>query len=414
MPAYSRNHYVPEWYQKRFLSDAMLEKKFFYLDLKPERITRNGKTYIRKDLLRWGPNRCFLEDNLYTTSFGDWESTEIEERFFGKIDSEGKTAVEFFSSFRFDQGNPHDAFHALLPYMSVQKLRTPKGLGHLSKTVNIDNKNIVLMAIQKFQNLFCALWTECVWSIADASNSDIKFIVSDHPVTVFNKGCFPASKWCRGTGDADIRFTGTHTIFPLSYEILLILTNLSWVRNPYENPLKIRPHPNMLRPAMFSFLDIQTGRMLSSEEVNQINYIIKNRAYRYIAAAEREWLYPEKIGNIPRWDKLGDSYLLMPDPREVTFSNEVIIGYKGGAVDAFDEYGRKPWHKDYNDKMRSNKEWNCFHAFQGEYARKFGPRKRGCSSHYGRQDEYDHDYHMDMVRSEQTYKKECLGRKKKI
>ena len=44
----------------------------------------------------------------------------------------------------------------------------------------------------------------------------------------------------------------------------------------------------MLRPAMFNFTDVQIGRMLSEDEVLMINSIIKRRAYRYIAAAEKE------------------------------------------------------------------------------------------------------------------------------
>ena len=61
---------------------------------------------------------------------------------------------------------------------------------------------------------------------------------------------------------------------------------------------------------MFKFTDIQTGRLLTDQEVNEINFIIKSRAYRYIAAGKKEWLFPEEyIGNT-RWDQLGDGYLL--------------------------------------------------------------------------------------------------------
>ena len=31
------NHYVPQWYQKRFLGQVGGERKFFYLDLRPDR-----------------------------------------------------------------------------------------------------------------------------------------------------------------------------------------------------------------------------------------------------------------------------------------------------------------------------------------------------------------------------------------
>ena len=64
-------------------------------------------------------------------------------------------------------------------------------------------------------------------------------------------------------------------MFPLSLDRILILTNLSWVRNPYQSETRLRPNPNPLRSAIFSMLDIQTERRLSEQEVRQINFIIK-------------------------------------------------------------------------------------------------------------------------------------------
>lgn len=233
MPEYRRNHYVPEWYQRRFLPNNVQEKKFYYLDLTPDSISNGRWRYKRKALLRWGPSRCFCERDLYTTKFGKWKSTEIEEKFFGKIDSAWSQAVEYWSNFKHPSID-QNSFETLLLYMSIQKLRTPKGLDHLAHLVNLSDKNKVLFKLQELQQIFCALWTECIWSIVDASNSDTKFLLSDHPVTVYNRVCFPLSKWCRGYRDPDIWFSGTHTLFPLSLERMLILTNLSWVRNPYK------------------------------------------------------------------------------------------------------------------------------------------------------------------------------------
>jgi hypothetical protein len=97
----------------------------------------------------------------------------------------------------------------------------------------------------------------------------------------------------------------------------------------------------------------------------------------------------------------------MPDPRSLNFSGEIIIGYKDNRSDAFDPYGRRPWHKDYGDKKQENREWDTFHAFQGEFARLYGPRRRGLSFDFGRlssaQDDPDyHAYHLSM---EQKFKK---------
>ena len=402
---FRHNHYVPEWYQHRFLLPESKEKKFFYLDMHPATKVSNGVHYQRKALLRWGPGRCVVEEDLYTTKFGEWESTEIEERFFGKVDSSAQRAIDYFANFRHPSADP-DAFHALLPYMSVQKLRTPTGLAHLGSISKLQDRNSVLLALQQLQNLFCALWTESIWSIVDASRASTKFIISDHPVTVYNEGCFPGSQWCKGFRDPEVWMTGTHTLFPLDFEKLLVLTNLSWVRNPYGNPRTLRPNPNPLRAAMFNFMQIQTGRLLTEIEVNEINFIIKARARRYIAAAKEEWLYPERQIPDTRWDRLGRGYLLMPDPRSVTFSTEIIVGYENRAADRFDEYGRRPSQPGFRDDARHQTEWETSHAFQGEFARVFGPRRRGVAFEGGRidDDEDTTDFHAYHIGLEAKYK----------
>lgn len=267
----------------------------------------NGKKYPRKSVLKWGPPRCFYEDHLYTTRFMGWESTEIEEKFFGKLDTDGKKALEYFSEYEHPSGD-YEAINNFLPFMSVQKIRTPKGLSNLASFTKAKNKNQLLLDMQQFHRMHCALWLECVWSIVDASESNTKFIISDNPVTVYNPGCFPASTWCRGNNDPDIWLNGTQTIFPLSLNKALILTNLSWARNPYGNPIKKRPNSQLFRDAIFNFTDIQTGRFLTENDVLTINYIIKKRASRYIAAAKKEWLNPEKFLKNIRWDKIGKTY----------------------------------------------------------------------------------------------------------
>jgi Protein of unknown function (DUF4238) len=402
MAEYKENHYVPQWYQRRFLP-LIGEQKFRYLDLRPETfIDAKGVKRQKKSLQRWGTNNCFKQTDLYTTRFGAWESTEIEQFFFGRVDREGRKAVEYFANFSHPSADS-DAFHALLNYMSVQKLRTPKGLSYLANLTKLRSKNVVLLAVQRFQNLHCAIWTESIWAIADAADTATKFILSDHPVTVYNQDCFPGSDWCRDFRDPEISQNGTHTIFPLSPSKVLILTNLSWVRNPYGSGKRLRPNPVPLRTAMFDFTHIQTGRKLIDVEVNQINFIIKKRAYRYVAAAEEEWLYPERHIPSEHWRKLNDRYLLMPDPGSVTFSGEIVIGYKGGRSDAFDEYGRRPWHESFKDEALHNREWRTFHAFQGEYARLFGPKRRGVAFEFHRLEKEEdtpeyHQYHLDEER----------------
>jgi len=374
MTDYKHNHYVPEWYQKRFLPDG--QSQHYYLDLSPETHTRNGRTYSRNDLLRWGPRRCFAQDDLYTTTWGGLENRDIERFFFGKVDIDGKKAVEHFTNFKFD-GNTGDALQSLMTYMSVQKLRTPKGLGWLRQVLGGRSKSETLVRMQEIQNIFCAIWTESVWQIADASKSPTKLIFSDHPVVVYNRECFPASKYCSGFSDPDIRYAASHTYFPLSPEKLLILTNLTWVRDPYQNPLKPRPNPTFFRDTIFNAMDVQMERYLTEEEVLEINYITKKRAYRYIAASERDWLYPERQLGSTHWRKMGDGYLFMPDPRHIHGGGEVVIGYESGRSDAFSAYGHKPWQDGYEDKARDEREWTAMLKFKAEWAATYGAEYRG-------------------------------------
>ncbi|MEO6077384.1 MAG: hypothetical protein ABIP54_01200, partial [Candidatus Andersenbacteria bacterium] len=289
---YKNNHYVPVWYQKRFLPSGQKDQELYRLDFNPgEFIDPRGVAHPIKAVRRLGFNHCFAQDDLYTANFRALPFRDIEKLFFGEIDRKGRQAVEYFASFTHPTVN-YDAFNDMMTYMSTQKLRTPKGLGWLANRVGTTNQNVVLKEMLRVRNLYCAVWTECIWLIADASESNTKFIISDHPVTVYNRVCGPRSQHCRDFNDPEIWLNGTHTILPLSLDKILILTNLSWVRNPYQSELKSRPNPNPWRTAVFKYMDVQTMRHLTEQEVIDINYIIKRRALRYIAAAKEEWLYP--------------------------------------------------------------------------------------------------------------------------
>ena len=162
---YQHNHYVPEWYQKRFLAGG--QTRHHYLDLRPDKVTTNGHTYHRKAELYWGPKRCFAQDDLYTTKWGGLNNREIEKFFFGPIDSAGKKAVEHFADFKFTNGT-RDAWNDLVQYISVQKLRTPKGLKWLKQVTQSSDRNDTLIQLQRLRNIFCNIFAEAVWQIADA------------------------------------------------------------------------------------------------------------------------------------------------------------------------------------------------------------------------------------------------------
>lgn len=376
---YTNNHYVPQWYQRNFIPAATGDRELFLLDLHPEWFKDgNGKKRRRKAVRRLGTRKCFAIDDLYTTRLGGIESRELERVFFGEIDARGKRAVEYFAAFAHD-GADGEAVQDLMRFMSTQKLRTPKGLDWLVARAGASERGDVLRHLVQLQTLYGAIWTECAWQIVDASQSATKFIVSDHPVTVYNHACAPGNPlWSKGANDPDIRLHATHTVFPLTSERLLILTNVSWACNPMRPPLQTRGNPDLYRGAMFNFLDIQLGRRLSRDEVLKINWIIKQRAYRYVAAGREEWLYPEREIKFS-WRQAGEEYLLMPDPRDLHPGSEIIVGYEGGATDAMDSLGRLPGDRDFGREARSGEEIYAHQQWRDEFERIFGKQRRGQS-----------------------------------
>jgi len=292
-------------------------------------------------------------------------------------------------------------------YLSTQKLRTPKGLDWLAAQMQSRSRDEVLQGLVGLRQIYGAIWAECVWQIADADRSETKFIVTDHPVTVYNRACGPRNRqWCRGANDPDIRLRGTHTLFPLGADRILILTNHSWATNPYQSPTSYRENPDFVRGAMFNFLDIQVQRHLTNEEVRQINFILKSRAYRYIAAGREEWLYPERYISKANWNVFGDGHLLMPDPRPLTQGSEYIVGYGDGSTTALDHLGRLPLDSDFGRESRSSEAIRTLARFQAEFAARVGPTRRGRSCDGGRLDpEHDsperHEYFLGLGRRPQ-------------
>jgi hypothetical protein len=58
---YRDHHYVPQWYQKRFMPQG--EHEWFYLDLKPETFTDpRGIPHVRRAVKRQGAKRVFLRE----------------------------------------------------------------------------------------------------------------------------------------------------------------------------------------------------------------------------------------------------------------------------------------------------------------------------------------------------------------
>lgn len=371
--SYERNHYVPVWYQKRFLQG---EHRFYLLDLRPETITQNGHTFTRKEILRWGPKRCFVVDDLYTTRWGGIENRDIEKFFFGEMEEVGESAIAYFEDFDIREGFS-TAVEGMLEYSSLQKMRTPRGLDAFARATGIGDRNQLLIELQRLRRLYSALFCDSIWQIARADCSATKFLISDNPVTVYNQKVFPGNKAFLKNFEPDIRRVGSQTIFPLSTNTVLILTNLSWARNPFQNPLAIHPNPQFLRNTVFNGTDVQVGRLLSEIEVLQINYIIKRMANRYIAAPVKEWLYPEERLKSTLWSTFGKSLLLHPEPRCIHMGGTMYMGYEDGSSEAWDAHGRRPWDSNFEEEKRERRDSTNLLKTQSQFKAKYGDAYRG-------------------------------------
>lgn len=399
--AYVNHHYVPQWYQKRFLEPSSQRSVLHYLSLRPQLLRDAQGRQHDLPVRRQRPiKKCFTQPDLYTLRNRGLKSTVIEQMLFGEIDRRGSEAVSYWASFSHPSANPA-ALTALLHYMSAQRLRTPKGLDWLAQQLSTDNPNRLLGAMVELRTLFTAIWAESVWHIADASQSPTKFIVSDHPVTVYNRSLGPRNKQCRPPNDPDIRLHGSQTLFPLDLNRVLILTNRSWARNPFQSATKLRPNPIYYRDSVFNFFEVQTHRMLNEAEVRQINFILKSRAYQYIAAAREDWLYPERHVSKADWNTYGHGYLLMPDPRSLHHGAEILLGYADGSSEAFDDYGHRPWQPRYGQEDQPQRGDDPLLRFQADFARLMGPSRRSRSFAGGRlEPERDpdamHEYHLSL------------------
>jgi hypothetical protein len=328
-----RNHYVPVWYQKGFVS--VDPPRLYHLDLHPEPAETGRRT--RPAVLKSAPKQCFWSPDLYTTLFFGAPNDEIERFLFGAIDNDGAVAVRAVAN-----GDPravHDSFQNFFAYIDAQKIRTPKGLDWIrARYGKIDQLNLML-EMQALRQMHCTMWLEAVREVVSAEDSDVKFIVTDHPVTIYNPLCPPTAEQCRYPDDPPIELIGSQTLFPLSANHCLILTNLEYAKDPSGvNLLRPRQNPRHFGATLARTDAWIRSRKLSRAEVIAINHVLKSRARRYIAGEQEEWLYPER-GGAAEWGDVGK--MLLPPERELWhFGGEIVVGYKDGTSSFQDAFGR--------------------------------------------------------------------------
>ena len=329
------NHYVPEWYQKGFWQPG--KTKLAYLNLQPDAYTRSdGSIGQKRALYDAPPSRAFVQRDLYSTFFGTAVIDEIERKLFGDIDTRGATAVRAFAGG--DPAECHQNFKALFEYIDIQKLRTPKGLAWLKAQYPSLTQNELMVEMQSIRMMHCTIWTEGVREIVSAVESGVKFIVSDHPVTVFNRGALPGAKICAFPQEPGIELKGTQTLFPLDRDQCLILTNLEFAKDPAADPLSKRTFARRFGNSIVRTDAFIRSRKLTSEEVEAVNQIIRSRALRYVAAGEKAWL-PEPVTDPRDWKTVGE-VLLPPSNELFGFGGEMYVRHENGDVHYQDAFGR--------------------------------------------------------------------------
>jgi hypothetical protein len=329
-----KQHYVPIWYQKRFLPIG--QKTYHYLNLQPSERLSDGREIKLREIYNWGPGSCFYQKDLYTTKFWGIRNEDIEEHLFGKIDNDGIKAIQGLLS-----GDPKllsEFFSSAFIYMDAQKLRTPKGLDWIRSNYYQLSYVELMLEMQYLRTMHCTMWVEGVMEIVSAEDSDVKFIISDHPVTVYNYACPPASEICQYPNDPHTAWMASQTIFPLDRNHCFILTNLEYARDPDGvDPLTCRTNPRHFAQTITRWDVVLRDRKLKTEEVCAINYVIKARAKKYIAAGHPDWMYPEKI---------------VPDNKAWESAHQVLLPPKeglwhfGGEIYAGGEDGKLAWYQD--------------------------------------------------------------------
>ncbi|MBI3346961.1 MAG: DUF4238 domain-containing protein [Burkholderiales bacterium] len=359
------NHYVPQWYQRGFLATG--QSRLFYLNLDPDRKTlADGRQVPRKALHEWGPVNCFVDYDLYTTKFGAIVNDDIEKHLFGALDDQGSRAVRAFVLGSLSE--MHESFQDFFTYMAAQKLRTPKGLDWIRSCYGPLDQIDLMVEMQALRMMHCTMWAEGVREIVSAADSDVKFIVTDHPVTVYNPHVDPTVQDCAYPLDPMVASLGTQTVFVLDADTCMIFTHLEYAKAPDRQDLtRLRTNARHHGMGMTRTDAFIRDRRLSRDEVIAINHLLKSRAKRYIAAANKEWLYPERHFS-GSWADI--AIVLLPKSDLWRFGGEIYVGYQDGRSGYWDEHGRTSKAHEFLTRKspRKNIAANDFCGCGGAYA----------------------------------------------
>lgn len=332
-PISRKNHYVPEWYQAGF---SVAGTPNWLLDLSPAPLRPDGTPIVRVPRPR-APASSFWEKDLYVTRFGEQLNDQVETILFQGIDDSGANAVRAY--IQGDAAQMHHRCQQLFDYLGAQKLRTPKGLDWIRSRYPALDQVELLVEMQQLRQMFGSVWVEGVREIVSAEGAQVKFIVSDHPVTSFNAALAAIPGALGYPNDASILLNGTQTVFALDANHCLILTHVPYAKAPHEvSSLRKRTNARHFGHTIMRTDALIRERRLSSDEVIAINHLLKQGARNYLAAGELEWLYPERMAP---FDLKRTTQVLHPPQGELFhFGGEMYFGFEDGRTGYRDQFGR--------------------------------------------------------------------------
>jgi len=166
--------------------------------------------------------------------FGKLTTDVMERDFFGEIDRIGQLAVTAMSDFVFTKTASPNIQH-LVQYLDAQKMRTPKGIDYLKAVAKTNDHETAVHLIRYLSQMHVTIWMEGVWEVFRLDHTKTKLLLTDHPVTCYNRHIAPGDAGCKHPFEPGIDLIGTQTLFPLGPERLLVISNLQFVRNHWIN-----------------------------------------------------------------------------------------------------------------------------------------------------------------------------------
>ncbi len=132
---------------------------------------------------------------------------------------------------------------------------------------------------------------------------------------------------------------GTQTLFALDKDHLLILTHYDYAKSPESvNPREDGTNARFMRNSIVRTDAFIRTRKLNDHEVHAINFVLKSRSARYVAAGREDLLFPEKEAPVS-WPEIRN-VLLPPSDELWHFGGEMYVGYEDGTTHYQDAYGR--------------------------------------------------------------------------